>query len=262
MAGRSPYRDSAERVIEARPYAALAPYYQRVMEHVDYASWADYLLLLLKTHGRKPKSLLELGAGSGLLAYYFRPSSIQYRVTTDISSEMIALANPEYAGYRVTVNAVQLPFTRKFDMILMTYDAINYLSEEGIASFFSEVYRLLTDKGVFIFDVTTEHNSLSYFADSSSIDEYPGEAFVTRRSWYERSTREQFNRFDFFESNPNGTYNHKTETHRQVIYPMRFFTKAARAASLEIEASYADFTLSTKLTRSDRVFFVISKKAL
>jgi SAM-dependent methyltransferase len=247
-------------VIAAQPYAALAPYYQRVMEHVDYASWADYLTLLLKTHRKEPESLLELGAGSGLLACHFHPASVKFRVTTDISYEMIALANPEYAGYRAVADASALPFMRSFDMILMTYDAINYLSSMGVQSLFSEVHRLLSEGGVFIFDVTTEHNSLTYFSEATSVDEFPGEAFVMRRSWYERSTREQYNHFDFFECNTEGLYSHKTETHCQTIYPLNFFAETARTASLEVEAMYADFRLKTDVARANRVFFILSRK--
>lgn len=259
MAPRSSHRNSSQGIEVAAPYEKLAPYYKKIMEHVDYVDWAFYLNTLLKKHKREPSSLLELGAGTGLLAEHFKPVSIKKRITTDYSFEMIRKASPKTAGYRVAADASSLPFTGVFDMMLMTYDAINYLSKSKIEALFKEVFRLLSEKGVFIFDVTTEYNSLTYFEDVVDVEEWAND-FIIRRSWYESRSLKQYNQFDFFILQKDGSYLRETEKHEQTIHPVSFFIKAAEKAKLEVEGVYADFTTETDLSYAERVHFVISKK--
>lgn len=259
MAPRSPHRNSSEGIKTAAPYEKLALYYKKIMEHVDYVGWAFYLNTLLKKHKREPSSLLELGAGTGLLAEHFKPASIKKRITTDYSFEMIRMASPKTAGYRVTADASSLPFTGNFDMMLMTYDAINYLSKSKIEALFKEVFRLLSENGVFIFDVTTEYNSLTYFEDAVDAEEW-GNDFIVRRSWYTSRTHKQYNQFDFFILQKEGSYLRESEKHEQTIHPVSFFIEAAEKASLEVEGVYADFTTETDLSYAERIHFVLSKK--
>lgn len=258
MASRSSYRNSSQG-IDVRPYQKLAPYYKKIMEHVDYENWASYLMTLLKKHNRTPSSLLELGAGTCLLAEHFKPASLKKRVSTDISFEMIQAASPKIAHYRVTADASSLPFSTSFDMMLMTYDAINYLSRSKIQALFHEVFRLLSEKGIFIFDVTTEYNSLTYFEEAVDALELKDD-FIVRRSNYFPRSHKQYNYFDFFILQKDGSYLRKTETHEQTIYPVSFFIKAAEEAMLNVDGVYADFTVETDLNYAERIHFVLSKK--
>ncbi|MDR1759284.1 MAG: class I SAM-dependent methyltransferase [Fibrobacter sp.] len=244
-----------------RPYQVLASYYRRVMEHVDYKDWADFLKSILRLHLRKPKSLLELGAGDGELSKYFRLPSLTLRVTTDISPEMISAANPGNAGHRAVVNASQLPFSKPFDLILMTYDAINYLSKKQIDSLFAESRRLLTGDGVFIFDATTELNSRLYFEEEDFAEEW-GDVYMVRRSRYDSRKKKQRNHFDFFIRHENGAYSRKTEDHEQTVYPHEFFLKAGERHGLELLGAYADFTLNSDVTEALRVHYIFTKKRM
>lgn len=259
MASRSSCRYQTEGVEITPPYKKLASYYRKIMEHVDYIDWAFYLTGLLKKHGREPCSLLELGAGTGILSKHFKPVSIKQRVTTDISFEMIRCASPETAQHRAVVDAANLPFSCSFDMMLMTYDAINYLSRAAINSLFQEAFRLLSDTGVFIFDITTEYNSLTYFENAADVEEL-GDDVIARRCWYEAFKHKQYNQFDFFTLQKDGSYLRETEVHEQNVYPVSFFKKAAENASLEVEGIYADFSTDTELSCAERIHFVLSKK--
>ncbi len=242
-----------------RPYQVLASYYRRVMEHVDYKDWANFLKSILRLHLRKPKSLLELGAGDGELSKYFRLPSLTLRVTTDISFEMIAAANSGNAGHRAVADASMLPFSKPFDLILMTYDAINYLNKKQIQSLFAEVRRLLTGEGVFVFDVTTELNSRLYFEEEDYAEEW-GDVYMVRRSRYEDFKKKQYNHFDFFIRQENGTYLRKTEEHEQTVYPHEFFLKTGEKCGLEMLGAYADFTLNSDVTEALRIHYIFSKK--
>lgn len=242
------------------PYALLAPYYRSVMEHVDYKRWGRYLEKLLRLHNRFPKTLLEVGAGAGLLSPHFSPRSLKCRVTTDLCFEMISLAEEKSAGYRVVADAAALPFAGNFDMILMTYDAVNYLNKTQILKFFKTVRSLLSPEGIFVFDAATEFNSENYFDDVWDASEIEG-TFIARHSLYDFKRREQKNIFDFFALQKDGSYQRTHEEHTQYIYPLEDFYRFIKKAGLNVEAVYSEFSFSTDLNSASRLQFVVSAEA-
>ncbi len=240
-----------------KPYSKLAPFYKSVMEHVDYAKWGRYLERLVRLHCKFPKTLLEVGAGAGLLSRHFAPKSLQSRVSTDISEEMIALADPEFAGLRAVVDAAKLPFTGKFDMVLMTYDAVNYLSKDKLLAFFKEVARVLSEGGIFVFDAVTEFNSECYFDDVWDVTELEN-CVINRHSVYDYRKHLQKNEFDFFCKGEDGKYERFSETHEQFIYAQEFFEKTLKRAGLKLEAVYSEFSLAPVNPETTRMQFVVT----
>lgn len=241
-----------------KPYSKLAPYYKSVMEHVDYAKWGHYLERLVRLHCRFPKSLLEVGGGAGILTKFFNPINLKFRVTTDLSYEMIALAEPETAGHRVVADACKLPFKGPFDMVLMTYDAIDYLEKKQLAKFFKEVARVLSDGGILVFDAVTEFNSWNYFDDVWDVTELEN-CVINRHSVYDHKKKIQFNHFDFFCPCKDGRYERFSETHKQYIHSVEDFSSAIKRAGLKLEAVYSEFSFSPDLTDATRLQFVVGK---
>lgn len=240
------------------PYTGLARHYRQVMAHVDYARWGNFLLKVLQQQERYPVSMLELGAGNAILSRHFIPPTLKLRVTSDLSWDMLADAQPATAGLCVVADARNLPFRGSFDLILMTYDAINYLDTRGIRDLFKRARSLLTPKGCFIFDVTTERNSLRYFEDvTDAIDVDNG--LLVRRSWYESEERIQYNRFDLFEKNRRENYRRIEELHTQYIYESSELEEMARSAKLRVCARYGNFTMQSPSATADRIHFVLEK---
>lgn len=241
-----------------KPYSKLAPYYRSVMEHVDYAKWGHYLERLVRLHCKFPKTLLEVGGGAGLLTQYFNPKNLKLRVTTDLSYEMIAEADPTTAGYRAVVDASKLPFKGPFDMVLMTYDAVNYLTKDKLLAFFKEVRRVLCEDGIFVFDAVTEFNSWNYFDDVWDVTELEN-CVINRHSVYDFRKKIQRNYFDFFCPCKDGRYERVSEMHEQYIYPIEVFERTLNRAKLKLEAVYSEFSFSPDLTDATRLQFVVTK---
>ncbi len=255
MAQRSVNRNPHDGV-ELKPYAGLAAHYAKVMQHVDYAMWGRYLKSILRLHGKRPTSLLELGSGSCLLAKHFQLPSIKLRVSSDLSYPMMAAADPKIAGHRVVLNAAAIPFNKPFDLILMTYDAINYLNPKELRSLFRQIKKLLTKDGIFIFDAATKQNSLDYFDDVFDAEEYEN-VFLVRHSFYDEKKATQHNVFEFFERRDDGLYERFTETHRQILYAKSEFLTQIEKAGLEVLGVYADFTLNPGDDLDSRLQFVV-----
>lgn len=244
------------------PYGALAPHYDGVMEHVDYAGWAAHLRGLWRGAqgaGRKgPARVLELAAGTCRFASPpLFPSA--FTVYTDLSPAMLRQAP---AGIpRVACDARSLPFKADgaFDLILMVYDSLNYLTEPGeVLAALGEARRLLRSGGVFLFDVTTSTCSRRHFADTLDFQEIGGSA-VVRASRYDAETETQLNLFTFFTLGPDGRYDRREEVHRQRVYPAARLKKMARDAGFSLRGCLADFTLNPGSDRDERLHFVLQK---
>lgn len=242
-----------------RPYSNLARHYRQLMAHVDYAAWGAFLHKVLRQQEATPRRLLEIGAGNGELAAHFLPASaLDLRITTDLSFDMIADASVRTAGSRAVADARKLPFRGPFDLVLMTYDAFNYLDVGGARDFFRGVRSLLAPQGLLIFDVTTERNSLRWFDDVSDVCDLPG-GMLVRRSWYDSDDKVQYNRFDLFEKRRGETYRRTEELHAQNIYTPDEIVAMARSEKMRVRASYGNFTMQAPGPQADRIHFVLEK---
>lgn len=102
----------------------------------------------------KPKRILDLGAGTGLLSYFWYqhyPSS-EY-VLVDIADEMLKIArkrfyNIETISYQVMDYSVGLP-NGEFDLIASAL-SIHHLENEEKIKLFSRIYNKLPSNGLFV----------------------------------------------------------------------------------------------------------------
>jgi SAM-dependent methyltransferase len=243
------------------PYGALAPLYDAVMAHVDYPGWASHLRGLWRgaQGGRKvPGKVLELAAGTcRFAAPPLFPEA--FTVYTDLSPEM--LREGPSGIPRAACDARALPFkpAAAFDLILMVYDSLNYLTqEEEVSALLTQVRGLLRPGGVFLFDVTTTTCSRRHFADTLDYQELDGSA-VVRASRYDAETRTQLNLFTFFTAGPDGRYDRQDEVHRQRVYSAATLKKLVREAGFNLRGCLADFTLKPGSDRDERLHFVLQK---
>ncbi len=245
-------------------YHTIAPYYNLIMSHVDYTQWATHLRRLLKSLHSNPQTILELGAGTApfLEENLFPNGSLV--VQSDISIEMLgqgltrAPTNRHRTLFAVC-DASLLPFQSKFDLCLMVYDALNYLPDTAaLYQTFREVSRILSPGGHFIFDVTTEYNSKSYFLDSVEYEE-EADCAIIRQSWFVESKKHQLNKFTFFLEESDGRFSKKTETHIQCIFDHNTLCSAGEKCGLSFTGCWDNFTLNPVQKNSERIHYAFSK---
>ena len=88
-----------------KPYTKLAVIYDRLMDHVDYVDWGEYILNLIIESGVNINSLIDLSCGTGSLLAYLQ-GKIEILYGCDSSKEMISEAlkkkdlSPENDAYR------------------------------------------------------------------------------------------------------------------------------------------------------------------
>ena len=240
-------------------YALLAPIYDQVMQHVEYGRWIDLIRKVVQRHlpGR-PITVFEIGGGTGSLGVKLVEEGYLY-IGSDLSVDMV-----RYAANKTLAACVadgrSLPVNGPFDLVLFLYDGINYLSTlDDFAKVFEEVYRVLAPGGCFLFDVTTEANSFNNFLDYYDSEDM-GDLTYIRHSLYDPEKREQFNNFSFFIREEDGRYRRESERHVQYVFKPEEIASVV-PHSLAIEGIWHGFGTSRYTSRSERIHFLLRKKA-
>ncbi len=138
-------------------FLKYARYYDLLYRDKDYAKETDYVDGLIKRYsGKRNKSLLDIGCGTGGHAFWFVKKG--YRVAgIDRSREMISLARKRlakdnHAEFSVQ-DAVNFSLKAKFDAAVALFHVMSYLTanEEFVKSLVN-IRNQLKKGGLFIFD--------------------------------------------------------------------------------------------------------------
>jgi SAM-dependent methyltransferase len=241
-------------------YDTLAPIYDRMMSHVAYDEWADLIdRVAEKFLEPRTASVFELGGGTGVLASLLKRRGFRY-FGSDRSFHMCKVAGERRIPF-VCADALAIPCKKTFDLIVFLYDGINYLpSLEEYARLFSEVARCLAPGGLFLFDITTEANSLNHFRSYLEFDDWGDYAYV-RRSYYRRDQLEQHNDITVFRQTAEGAglYEKHIERHCQKVFGAATVARAVPSAIFETLGVWDNFSFRRYGPHSERVHFLLKK---
>lgn len=119
-----------------------------------FDDYYEYTTEFIAANVARPKRILDLGAGTGLLSYFWYkhfPKS-EY-VLIDIADEMLNIARKRFAGlenvdYQVLDYSKELP-NGEYDIIISAL-SIHHLEHEEKRELFTRIYNKLPNGGVFI----------------------------------------------------------------------------------------------------------------
>ncbi len=242
-------------------YDALAPIYDRLMSHVEYEEWVDLIKRVVARYGnsRFPR-IFELGAGTGVLGSTLVKMGYSY-IGSDLSLPMCHQAHSIRNLPVCTADARFLPVKTKFDLVLFLYDGINYLrTVDDFAVLFQSVAKMLSPGGLFLFDITTEANSLRHFSEYLDFEDYGDFSFV-RHSYYDDNTCIQHNDFTIYkqsDENPR-LFEKFKERHRQRVYPVSAIEQVIPAEHFNILGIWDGYSFKRYSPRSERIHFLLRK---
>ena len=247
----------------APPYSLLAAGYDAVMEHVDYAMWAEHVQRLIEAHRPGATSVIELGCGTGALAEQLQPLGPEpagYTIRAfDGSEAMIVQARAATVASPVTFGV--LDFREPVpappaDVILLLYDGLNYLlAPADVAVLLGHIADALAPGGIAIVDQSTPANSLNHAADFDDAGET--EAFTyARTSRFDAATGLHTTTFRL--TPPGGPT--QTETHVQRAYTLDEFRALVAASPLAERAAYAEFSMRRAGPQTERVHWVLARR--
>lgn len=240
--------------IISKPYEALAVIYDHLMKNVRYDFWAEYVHIIVKDYiPRKPK-VLELAAGNLKFAKRIK-SHFQSIIVSDISFNMLNMSKGTRIP-RVCCDMTALPFKQKFDLVISSFDSVNYLTTKAkLTALFKEVEKVLTEDGVFTFDVVLENNCISYEKFANRSGQYKGIDFE-QISNYDRDKHFHKNIFKIFL--PTGES--LTEIHKQKIFPFFTYFEVIAKTNLYVVDCYKTFTFEKADQESERAQFILKRK--
>lgn len=236
------------------PYLHVANIYPHLMNFVSYKWWARYIYTITKPKVLKNPCVLELASGNCALAVYLSKHYKNY-IVTDISQSM--LNHSKNKLNKVCCDMTAIPFSKKFDLILTSFDSVNYLlSKKRLLQFFNEANNHLSENGVLTFDVALESNSYKHQKTARTKGRAKGYRYI-RESVFLPASKIHKNIFRI--TYPNGkTF---SEIHKQKIYSYETFFEMAEKSGLYVVNCYKAFSYTKGKASSDRVQFIMKRKA-
>jgi SAM-dependent methyltransferase len=242
-------------------YSALAPYYDTVMAHVDYGQWARLIQRVCEKYVKNPApDIFEIGAGTGSLARLLLSMGFSY-AGSDLSFDMCRQAKNKDLSF-CCADGRHLPVRAQFDLVVFLYDGINYLfTEQEYGALFSEVHRILKPHGLFLFDITTQTNSMTYFQDQTDC-EVLEDCYCMRHSYYDRIHSIQYNDFILFakDSVHPDLFNRFSDSHAQTVLPAATIKRWIPKDRFSPVAVWDGYSSSPAHKHSERVHFLLKRK--
>jgi SAM-dependent methyltransferase len=243
-------------------YEALAPIYDRLMGHVEYDEWVELIAKIMNRYGgwNDPK-VLEIGAGTGVVGSLLK--GLGYRYTaSDLSVAMCREARRLRELPVCAADARRLPFKRQsFNVALFLYDGINYMMTlEEYRKLFASVYDVLLPGGLFLFDITTQENSLRHFMYYVDFQDY-GDISYVRNSYYDEIRSIQHNDFTIYRQSDSCPryYEKFVESHVQKIFSVSEIEKVISRKRFEVLGIWDGFLFKKYSGKSIRVHFLLRR---
>ena len=228
-------------------YTAFASVYDRLMQNVDYAGWAEYYAWLLRRCGVEGGPVCECACGTGSLTIPLRRQG--YQMTgVDLSQDMlsVALEKARDAGMQIPFvrqDMCRLQLHKRQNAILCTCDGLNYLLKPDQArAFLKAAYQSLRPGGALIFDLSTPYKLQNTLGDQTLGSLEEDVAYIWQNAWQPR-TRTVSMRLSIFVRNPDGNSARLEENQTQRAPSREELTAYLQEAGFERVRFYGDHTL-------------------
>ncbi len=229
-------------------YSEFAFVYDELMDEVDYDSWVKYLEDIIDREGVKVKNVLELACGTGNITIPLAKK--HYDIAgLDISYEMLGVAREkaEKDGLELVLleqDITELDFDiEDLDCILCACDGFNYIiDDDDLRSVFQKTYKLLKDKGLFIFDISSYYKLSQVLGNNMYGENREDITYIWQNYFYEE---DKYNKFE--------------EEHQQRAYTQQEIFNHLKDTGFSEIKIYGDFTFEEPTNTSQRIFFVCKK---
>ncbi len=243
-------------------YEALAAYYDRIMEDIDYDAWCEFYKACFERQALPVKKVLDLACGTGSITVPM--AKMGYQMTgLDLSAEMLALAQQKADEHHVRIrfseqNIALFDAGREFDAAICSFDGYNYLTKPtDVRSSFSKVYESLREGGMFIFDVSTPYKYENILADNAFVYEYD-DLFLSWQNYYNQKSGLCDFYLTFFIKNGDA-WHRIDESQRQRRHPIASLKKALTEAGFTLLDIVSDTDFSPLAKTSERAYFICKK---
>lgn len=240
-------------------FETFAFIYDQVADKSLYDRWLSFSL----RHLEQRKEILEVACGTGELAVRFAQKGLHV-TALDLSEEMLMIASQNALAEKADVQFIEgdmldLSDSGTYQAVTCYSDSICYLEDEkAVQMAFDQVYQVLKEEGVFMFDVHSLYQMDEVFPGYSY--HYQADDFAFLWESYSADQPHSIEHFlTFFIENEEGTFTRKDELHLERTYPLETYQLLLENAGFSELEIYADFVDSPPNEKSRRWFFVCHK---
>lgn len=134
-----------------------ASYYNLLYKDKNYKEEVEYINRLIKQFNPSAKTLIDLGCGTGKHIFEFEKLGFE-STGVDLSSQMISIANETKPSEKSISEFYQGDIRNyrnenKFDAVVSLFHVMSYqTTNNDLENAFSTAKKLMSEKGIFIFD--------------------------------------------------------------------------------------------------------------
>ncbi len=245
-------------------YEALADWYDRLTEDVDYSGWADWLERHFRRCDIPVETVLDLACGTGSLSCELARRGYEV-IGVDLSPEMLTQAAdkaenlPEESRPLFLCQSMErLNLYNGVDACVCCLDSVNYVTRaDALKRAFGRVYRCLNPGGCFIFDINTPEK-LRRLDGQTFLDE-DEDVYCVWRADFDPARSICSYGFDLFHRQ-GALWCREEEYHEEKAWEPEQLRGWLEQAGFSDIRLYGDRKLRRPKEGEDRIFFVAIRK--
>lgn len=244
-------------------YTGFAEVYDRLMDDVNYESWANYYCRLMAEYGVRGGKLCECACGTGGLTIPLYKHG--FHVTgVDMSQEMLWIAAQKARGQGIAIPFVRqdmrsLRLHRPMDAVLATCDGVNYLlTDEDASAFFQSAFAALRPGGALLFDVSTPYKLRHDLGNEMICEDREDVTYLWQNRFSEKTQVVEM-RLCIFVRQEDGSYRRIDEEQKQRAYDVGTLSRLLYAAGFARVLVYGNGTFEAPKEKEHRWHFVALK---
>ncbi len=238
-------------------YTGFAAVYDMYMDNVPYDTWAANIKTLFEKYNMPMEIVLDLGCGTGQITRRLKAAGYDM-IGIDVSYDMLMEAQTSEDSEGILYLCQDM---RNFELygtvgaVVSLCDSINYLRDtDELLTVCKLVNNYLDPKGLFIFDVKTEH--FYEKLGCGTIAENRDEGSFIWENDYDCSTRDNAYFLTIYEENEEGTFDRYEEEHLQHAFTKDEIAGAIRDSGLELLDILDVATMAPPTEQTDRLYFI------
>lgn len=221
--------------------------------------WVGYYLLLLSMQDIKPKRILDVCCGTGILSEMLTLEGFELE-GFDLSAEMVEQARRKarHKGLDIryeVMDAAEADMGKQYDAAFSFFDSLNYITDpQHLRKAIIQVGKHVRPGGSFIFDVNTEYAFTENLFDQRDLSK-KSKVRYDWRSQYDANTKlVKVDMTFWYQGEPY------YETHVQRAYSDAELRDMLSEAGFEKVVAYHSYTLEKPRKNSDRLHYTAVKR--
>ena len=238
-------------------YTGFASVYDMFMDNIPYDDWANNIKEIFQKYNMPMEIVCDLGCGTGQMTRRLKKMGYDM-IGIDISYDMLmeAMTMEDSDGILYLCQDMkEFELYGTVGAVVSVCDSMNYLKNtDELLTVCKLVNNYLDPKGLFVFDVKTEH----YYKNlgSSTIAENREEGSFIWENDYDEATRDNFYYLTIYDMNEEGTFDRCEEEHLQHAFTVDEIKASIEKSGLQLLEVLDVSTMKPPTEDSDRLYFI------